>query len=69
MSNILPGIVPLQVGDDCAETVPINCGEEVVGNNTEASFSIEFPRDTRVVPLAGCAVLSIKAVDLKMKPS
>ncbi len=67
---ILPGIVPLQVPDDCIETFPINCGPAGVSSDeTEANFKIEFPRNTTTLPLGGGAVISLGIKDLKITSS
>lgn len=70
MPNILPSLVPLQIADDCIDSLPINCGD--IGpssDNSDATFTIEFPRNISTLPLAGGAVLSIGVPDLKLKSS
>jgi len=67
---ILPGIVPLQLSDSCEDVSELNCGEEgASSDNTDSQFKIEFPSSASVLPLAGGAVTSIGADNLKLTPS
>ena len=67
--SILQSVIPLQVADDCVESLPVNCGTGVVSNQTEANFKIEFPRNVSTLPLNGGAVISIGSQDLKLNSS